>query len=179
MNQPRKRLKRLELPGQARFLTFSCCHRLPLFGNDQIKACFAERLCWITAHMPVQLAGWVLMPDHVHLLILPEVDRLTVPQMLSALKRPVARRVLDRWRELDAPILARLADQAGAVHFWQAGGGYDRNIHTVDEFIEKLHYMHRNPVTRGLVTRAEDWLWSSARWYAGMAYDGPKIAQII
>jgi putative transposase len=43
---------------------------------------------------------------------------------------------------------------------------YDRNIRDYAEFVEKLQYIHRNPVKRGLVERAEDWKWSSFRHYA-------------
>ncbi|MDL1936794.1 hypothetical protein FBQ80_14675 [Candidatus Brocadia sp. AMX2] len=51
--------------------------------------------------------------------------------------------------------------------FWQAGPGYDRNITGRDELLEKIHYMHRNPVRRRLVLSPEEWRWSSASWYMG------------
>jgi putative transposase len=43
---------------------------------------------------------------------------------------------------------------------------YDRNVRDHREFLEKLRYIHRNPVKRGLVQRPEDWPWSSFRHYA-------------
>ncbi len=49
--------------------------------------------------------------------------------------------------------------------FWQRRF-YDFNVHTRRKSIEKLRYMHRNPVARGLVARPEDWHWSSFRHYA-------------
>lgn len=72
-----------------------------------------------------------------------------------------------RWRALDAPVLARLEDDSGDVRFWQRGGGYDRNVRDRDELMEKIRYVHLNPVRRGLVERPEEWAWSSARWYDG------------
>jgi putative transposase len=48
--------------------------------------------------------------------------------------------------------------------FWQEGGGYDRNVRTMEEAIEKARYCHHNPVTSGLVARPEQWNWSSYRW---------------
>ena len=48
--------------------------------------------------------------------------------------------------------------------FWQSRY-YDFNIHTNRKHVEKLKYMHRNPVVRGLVKRPEDWAWSSFRHY--------------
>ena len=67
-----------------------------------------------------------------------------------------------RWRELRAPILARITDAQGRLRFWQRGGGYDRLVYVDGEFPEKLGYIHTNPVRRGLVTRPELWRWSSA-----------------
>ena len=52
--------------------------------------------------------------------------------------------------------------------FWQAGGGYDRNIIDEKTAWKVIDYIHLNPVRRGLVERPEDWEWSSARWYAGL-----------
>jgi hypothetical protein len=56
----------------------------------------------------------------------------------------------------------------GAVRFWQKGGGFDRNVRDMEEFCREVRYVHRNPVTRGLVERPEDWKWSSVRWWMGM-----------
>ena len=53
---------------------------------------------------------------------------------------------------------------AGRTHFWQARY-YDFNVWTKKKRIEKLRYMHRNPVKRGLVEKPEDWAWSSFRHY--------------
>jgi putative transposase len=52
--------------------------------------------------------------------------------------------------------------------FWQPGGGYDRNITSAEALRAMIDSLHANPVRRGLVARAEDWEWSSARWYAGL-----------
>ena len=57
----------------------------------------------------------------------------------------------------------------GVIHFrfWQRGGGYDRNITTHEEIVEKINDMHNNPVTRQLCDTPLDWIWSSARRYSG------------
>jgi putative transposase len=113
------------------------------------------------------LYGWVVMPEHVHLLLWPWVASSPIPSVLSDLKRVFARAVVARWKELRAPILDHLMQADGAVRFWQRGGGHDRNIITDDEFVEKLRYIHGNPVARELVSKPSDWAWSSARWYDG------------
>jgi putative transposase len=178
MNRRRKLLRRREVPGQARYLTFSTFQRLPLFQNDAIKDAFVEQLATIQRQLEFPLFAWVVMPEHVHLLLLPRPPRVTVTAILLPLKRGLAARVLARWRQLHAPILRAVADRAGEQHFWQAGGGYDRNVFADGELEEKVRYVHNNPVRRGLVATAVDWPWSSARWYAGLPYVGPTIARL-
>jgi len=173
---PRKRLRRIEMAGHGRYLTCSCNHRLPLFNNDRIKQAFVDQLALAQSRVGFDLIAWVVMPEHVHLLVLPDPPRLTVSSILSAVKRPFARRVLARWRELNAPILTRLRDGKNKAHFWLPGGGYDRNVTLDGELIEKCDYIHANPVRRGLTASATDWPWSSAAQYAGLTDEGPRIA---
>ena len=80
------------------------------------------------------LFAWVIMPEHVHLLLQPAKADVGVETILRKLKSPVARSILDRWRQLDAPILDRRVDRAGRTRFWQAGGGFDKNIECEREF---------------------------------------------
>jgi putative transposase len=163
----RKLLKRREIVGHSRYLTFSCCHRLPLLQNDRIKQAFVDCLIRARQLHHFQLAAWIVMPEHVHLLLRPNLPDSPVPLVLNAIKSSLAHQVLARWREVKAPILARITDRGGAVRFWQAGGGYDRNIESYEETWEKMRYIHNNPVVRGLVAAPTDWPWSSARWYEG------------
>jgi putative transposase len=164
---PRKHLKRYEVANQARFLTFSCNHRLPLFRNDRIKDLFAAKLAEARERFGFRLVAWVVMPEHVHLLLVPAPDGPPVPAILRRLKSPFAMEVVARWRSLDADVLRRLTDASGVVRFWLPGGGYDRNVRRETELVEKVEYIHANPVRRGLVARADEWAWSSARAYAG------------
>jgi putative transposase len=158
-------MRRFEFDGRARFLTFSTYERLPLLRNSAIADRFVELLA--SAHLGggFLLFAWVIMPEHVHLVIWPR--DITVTKILIGPKRVLAREVIGRRRELEAPILDKLRDGRGRPHFWLAGGGYDRNIRDEDELREKVDYVHKNPVKRGLVVRPEYYPWSSARWYAG------------
>jgi putative transposase len=61
--------------------------------------------------------------------------------------------------------------------FWQPGGGYDRNITSIEALRAMIDYIHANPVRRGLVARPEDWEWSSARWYRGLRLVKLEMAQ--
>jgi len=88
------------------------------------------------------------MPEHIHLLV-NEPERGTLAQAMQSLKQGVARR-----------LALRAVDS-----FWQARY-YDFNVWSDAKFVEKLRYIHRNPVKRGLVARPEDYRWSSFCHYA-------------
>jgi putative transposase len=100
------------------------------------------------------------MPEHFHLLISePEIgDPSTVMQVL---KQRYAQHVL-RTKRKNA-VQEALFD-AEPIHVWQARF-YDFNVWTKRKRIEKLRYMHRNSVKRGLVASPEQWRWSSFRSY--------------
>ncbi len=108
------------------------------------------------------------MPDHVHLLLRPRLPEVTVTSVLRSIKRPLAEQVIRGWKKSEAPVLARLQDCRGGFHFWQPGGGYDRNITSDGEQFEKVEYIHQNPVRAGLANTAADYAYSSAAWDAGI-----------
>jgi putative transposase len=113
--------------------------------------------------------GYVVMPEHVHLLI-SEPQRESVPTAIQALKLgvvrslqvgavPTSRKRSEKWGT------PSINGSQKANPFWQARF-YDFNVWTEKKRIEKLRYIHRNPVARGLVASPEQWRWSSFRWYS-------------
>lgn len=175
----RRSLRRYEGLGDIRYLTCSCYRRLALFQSDSIKDAFASYLSNAQERLTFKLYAWVLMPEHFHILLRP-ADGKIVSQVLRGIKAGFAKTTLTRWRELNVPVLPRITDSAGLVRFWQTGGGYDRNINTQEELIEKIGYIHQNPVRRGLVERPSDWQWSSAGFYEQAAsYEGPTIEKLV
>lgn len=177
--KPRRKLKRREILCSWRFLTFSCYHRYQLLGTPAIRDVFVDALWKSREKHRFRLIAWVVMPDHVHLTIVPRVvvgydngwplvaSTSTVEKIYATMKKSVSQRVLARWTKLNAPILPKLTLADGTRHFWQPGGGFDRNVRTEAEAWREICYIHDNPVRRKLATRAEEWPWSSARWYAG------------
>ena len=159
-------MKRREVPGGVRFVTFSCEQRLPLFLNPAIRAVFEAALHAAHIRFRFELFAWVVMPEHVHLLLRPPKG-IKLDRILTFIKTSVMRRVLPRWKELKAPILKRLVRPDGTHRFWQKGGGFDRNVRDEYAFTKEVRYTHRNPVERGLVSNAEDWRSSSVRWWMG------------
>jgi putative transposase len=129
-----------------------------------------------------KLVAWVVMPEHVHVILVPggEIDSRgsSLPAILIGLKKPLSETIIARWRALKWNKIAAVTDSRGRVHFWQPGGGFDRNVRDADELAREVRYIHQNPVTRGLVPHASDWPWSSARWYAGWPGVTPSIDPI-
>jgi putative transposase len=164
----RKRLRRFEVAQQPRFLTFSCYQGLPLLRNDLIKREFVEHLRAAREHCGFRLLAWVVMPEHVHVILIPRLPEMPLTKVLPSIKRRMAEQVIHRWKQLNAPVLRRLAQSRGGYRFWQHGGGYDRNIRDESELWAKMDYIHMNPVNRELCARPTDYCWSSARWYSDM-----------
>jgi putative transposase len=141
-------LKRFQQSGQLHFLTFSCYHRRAKFAAPRERSIFEQSLEQVREEYGLCVYGYVVMPEHVHLLV-NEPERGKLASIMQSLKQSVARRLALRAEE----------------PFWQARY-YDFNVWSERKFVEKLHYIHRNPVTRGLVSGPEQWQWSSFRHYA-------------
>jgi putative transposase len=165
-SRTRKRMKRREVPGDIRFVTFSCERRLPLLSNPAIADLYSGVMAAARARFGFELYAWVVMPEHVHMLVRPRVGAPLGPA-LAHIKKSVAQRVIARWRELDAPVLRSITRPDGSPRFWQKGGGFDRNVRDLEEFTREVRYIHRNPVDRELVPTPELWRWSSVRWWMG------------
>jgi putative transposase len=140
-------LKRFHESRQLHFLTFSCYKRRPNLETVESRSVFEFALERVREQYELCVYGYVVMPEHVHMLI-NEPERGTLTQAMQSLKQGVARR-----------LALRAADS-----FWQERY-YDFNLWSELKFVEKLRYIHRNPVERGLVARPEDWIWSSFRHY--------------
>jgi len=162
-----KQLRRWEHLRSARFMTFSCQGRLPLFTNPRIMDLFAGKLSETRQRYRIRLYAYVVMPEHVHLLFHP--GQVHWEEMTNLLKTQFSKVVLKRWRSLGPASAAVLAaiDVDGRPRFWKHGGGFDRNVRSLKELLKELRYIHMNPVKRGLVRRPEAWKWSSVGWWMG------------
>jgi len=133
-----KGLKRYYGENQLHFVTFSCYDRLPLLGSAQSRDIVAEILGRIRERYEFALVGYVIMPEHVHLLM-GEPKRGTPSIVLQVVKERASRRI-----------------PHASPHFWQSRF-YDFNVWSHKKEMEKLLYMHLNPVKRGLVARPAEW----------------------
>ena len=163
--QRRKRCKRWDVPFSAHALTFSCFGQQPFLRSARACKWFLDSLQRARAKTPFDLWAYVIMPEPVHLLLLPH-QGTTISATLASLKLSMTRKALNWVRRNSPRFLARMEQRQGGVvrhRFWLPGGGYDRNLRSPHDVHEKIRYIHANPVRRGLVARPEDWPWSSAR----------------
>ena len=163
----RKRVKHFEQERHVHELTFSCSERRPLLSNDTWCSWFCEGLEAACDRHSFLLLAYVLMPEHVHLVVYPVAGGPRIAKLLADVKRPFSRRIKRHLAETKSPALERLTvrERSGAeiFHVWQEGPGYDRNLTEPKAIVSAIEYLHANPVRRGLCRRAIDWPWSSAR----------------
>jgi putative transposase len=140
-------LKRFQKAEALHFITFSCFHRLPFLESTEPKETFEAVLEQTRARHQARVYAYVLMPEHIHLLM-NEPPLILVAQFLKALKQITSRRLRGNRRQ-----------------FWQ-DRYFDSNIYGEKARSEVIRYIHRNPVKRGLVESPELYRWSSFNHYA-------------
>jgi putative transposase len=160
-----KGLKRFYGQAHLHFLTFSCYRRLPLLGSVRARNLFAKALGKAREDYGFQLIGYVVMPNHVHLL-LSEPRRGTPSTVLQMLKQRVSRKMRKKRRSVAKEQLRMAFSRRDSElpKFWQPRF-YDFNVYSHKKLKEKLEYMHMNPVQRGLVQHPKEWPWSSYLFY--------------
>jgi putative transposase len=160
-----RRLYRCYGLGYLHFITSSCYQRRPFLNTPRRRSLLVKILEEVRKRYNFVLVGYVVMPEHIHLII-SEPERGTPSTVMQVLKQRFARKVLAEWRARNLNRPARLwEEEFGEGHVWQRRF-YDFALWTKDKRVEKLRYIHRNPVKRGLVLEPEQWEWSSYRHYA-------------
>jgi len=173
-------LLRIHESRQSHFVTFSCYHRQANFSSPQAYDLFVYCLEQMRRRFEICVYGYVVMPEHVHLLMsepgraterlvrvcsLDSSLRSMVPQVRGRSLAANLGSLADALHYLKLSFTKQLHSKTGfAGSFWQKRY-YDRNVRDEREFVDKLRYLHRNPVKRGLVKQAADWKWSSFRHY--------------
>ncbi|MFZ3262775.1 MAG: transposase [Terriglobales bacterium] len=140
-------LRRFQESGHSHFVTFSCRHRQPYFSTAKLFDLFVQCLEDTRVRFDLRVFGYVVMPEHVHLLLSEPAGFAQVSAQSTS---------------------ANLGHRHSSCSYsssWEKRY-YDRNVRDYREFTVKLRYLHRNPVKRGLVRTPEEWKWSSYRHYA-------------
>jgi putative transposase len=147
--------------------TSSCYRRQKFLGRVGARNLFVKVLGTVRSRYRFALIGFVVMPEHVHLLI-GEPKKGNPSKVIQALKQSVSRRLRSKSRRKSSPNQMRLGFAVGEAqpHLWQRRF-YDFNVWSPKKKMEKLTYTHFNPVKRGLVKDPKDWPWSSYSFYEG------------
>ena len=165
----RKQIRHYERLRHLHELTFSCYQRRPLLTNDAWRGILAKSLSAACTEEQFRLIAFVFMPEHVHLLVLPETSESRVSRLLARAKQPTSKQVRQLLEAQGSPLVQQLTvrERPGkhCFRFWQAGPGYDRNLFSADAVTASIDYIHMNPVKRSLCTCAVDFKWSSARYH--------------
>ena len=165
----RKTVRRYHGAGDLHLFTFNCYQRLALLTDPRVLCDLSRRIDKALLLHKCKLIAFVYMPEHVHMLVRPSQPMFESEVFLKSFKQPLSRFVHRLWETENDPALPRLMvhypDRRQTFRFWQQGGGHDRNIRGERKILNASHYIHRNPVKRGLATTPMDWKWSSARFY--------------
>jgi putative transposase len=160
-------------PGQLQFITTSTYRRVPVFLNPEYCQLFVDALRAVRSRLDFLLIGWVLMPDHFHILLRPGLTESTSDILKQAKQRSafaILEALLGQPDVRSCRSLLRSFRLPPTVHSQAHYRVWQRrfvpfNVYTEKKRLQKLDYMHANPVTRGLVSSPAEWPWSSWRFY--------------
>ncbi|MBF0497650.1 MAG: transposase [Deltaproteobacteria bacterium] len=150
------------IKGHAHFVTFSCYHRRRLLNHDRAKQIVLSVFALQVEKQQVESMGFVIMPDHVHSLIMFSGDGdNTIGSFMKQWKQQSS---VQLKKFLSSTLTEYTSKISLADPVWQRRY-YDYNVYSERKLTEKLEYMHNNPVRAGLVRKASDWRYSSAWFY--------------
>jgi len=159
-----KNLRRVTGRGDLHFITFCCYQRRALLGTVQARNLAVQILGEVRAKYGFALVGYVIMPEHVHLLI-GESESVAPAKVVQVFKQRLSRRMREKESEEAPRSPSRLNEEDAELRrFWQRRY-YDFNVYSRAKLKEKLEYMHANSVKERLVKDLQDWPWSSWSYY--------------
>ncbi len=147
------------------FITSSVVEGYPIFSNPKAAEILLSALKFLQVQRDTILYSYVIMENHIHLVV--KSDDLT--KKIQTFKSWTARNIIEMFKEngnyhrLYKLKRARQRSHTGSIYqLWQQG------FHPKQMMVQKIEYIHNNPVKRGFIDEPEEWRYSSARNYAGM-----------
>lgn len=159
------------------YLTSIAHDRLPIFQKDTIKQIVCNAFDEARKSGEIMIFAYVIMPNHSHLVTDSHRDISDVLRFTNGVS---AKRVLDYLKENQFESSLRKLQQeekrkGHKYSVWEHHPNAFR-IHGEDTLMQKVNYIHQNPVRAGLVERAEDYHFSSARlWKGNLLVDEPFV----
>ena len=155
------------------FCTTSITKWYPLFIKEEFCDIIIDSLNYCRLHKGLKLHAYVIMPNHLHMIvscgasnclsdIMRDLKRFTSQRCTSILRSQGDRKSLEIFQKA-----ARGVQDKQNYKVWQ-NGFHPIGIYTESFLIQKMDYLHDNPVRKAYVTKAEEWTYSSARNYAGL-----------
>ena len=160
----------------AYYLTSVTHDRLPIFQTDRIKQVLVEALDEARKSGSIMIFAYVIMLDHTHLLTDNSRDIKDVLRFLNGIS---ARRVINHLKESgfeSSLAKLRIKEQADTQKY----SVYQHHPNAIrmtgeDAFMQKVNYIHMNPVRAGLVEHPDEYLYSSARIWHNRALDNEPL----
>lgn len=163
---------------KAYYVTLTVIGWLDVFTRNNHKLKIVESLKYCQENKGLTIFAWVLMPSHMHMVVRADKE-LTLSEILRDFKKYTAKKIINQIKEEPESrreFLLREFKKAEKklkrikkYKFWQ-DGSHPKEIYTTHFLNEKVNYIHMNPVEEMLVSRPEDYLYSSARNYADLDY---------
>jgi putative transposase len=161
--------------GDAHFLTFSTINRMNLLSELELAEIVANKIFSVSQEMRFDTWGFVIMPNHCHLLCFCREDPHSVSDYLASIKRQSARECFIAKPSLRNLCVSPRRDREDEYRLWMPGGGFDKNISDPNAILNSLEYLHQNPVKKGLCETATDWRFSSASFYETGVSEWPLV----
>ncbi len=140
----KEKTKTLRYSGHAHELTFSCYHRFHYLNDPICCALFVDELSHAREHFLFRLWAYILMPNHVHLFIYPTQNEYKIAAILQSIKGKTSK----RYRDILLPESPEKYDKLciktatkKVFRFWQAGGGFDRNLWNAKAIHSSINYI--------------------------------------
>ncbi|HMJ07528.1 MAG TPA: transposase [Pyrinomonadaceae bacterium] len=158
------------------YLTSVTKDRLPIFQTDKVKKIVADALDEARRSARILIFAYVIMPDHTH--IITDGSR-SISEVLRYMNGISAKRVIDYLKENNYETslgkLRQEQKERGYKHsVWQHHPDAFR-LTAEETFMQKVNYIHQNPVRAGLSGRAENYLYSSARIWRNAALENEPL----
>jgi putative transposase len=176
MTKTYKNLPKFDDNSYAHFITMNTYNNYPYFKDDELCQILREELEFYRKKYGFILIGYVIMPDHLHLLLWwdkEEKPNLSISKMMQVIKGATARRIIDlmQTKGLEQMLQSTPRNADSRSHrqklkycLWQPTF-YDFSIYSEGKLLEKLNYIHGNPVKAGLASSPGDYKWSSYKDY--------------
>lgn len=165
----------IDFPAETYFLTFQVVNWVDIFSRKIYRDIILDSFTFCRKEKGLKLWGYVIMTNHVHCILraknrnLPDIihdfKRFTASEIIKTINQiPESRR---DWMIKRFEFAAKYNARNSQHQFWTHDNHAELIMHQ-PFFLQKLNYIHQNPVRAGWVERPEDWLYSSMRNYAGL-----------